>query len=93
MITAKIAITLLQLTIPVQYDWPYGGPPMWDRDYRNPEYHRRGPVPQIRGPGGGPEFEPCIRRGDCYGPKYQDRIPQGYRTPPYYDPRRRYEED
>jgi len=83
MITAKVAITLLQLTIPAQY---YPAPPMWDRGYDNPEYQRyRRPVPQIRGPGGGPEVEPCIRRGDCYGPKYQDRMPRGYPMPRYPD--------
>ena len=82
MITAKIALTLLQLAAPIQY----GGPPMWDRGYDNPEYRRyRAPVPPIRGPGGGPQVEPCIYRGDCYGPKYQDRIPQGYRMPRFPD--------
>ena len=88
MIAAKIAFTLLQLV-------QYGGPPMWDRGYDNPEYRTyRRPVPPIRGPGGGPEVEPCIRRGDCYGPKYQDRIPRGYPIPPYqYPPERRFDDE
>ncbi len=74
---------LLSIATPAlaQYDVPY--PPMWDLNRSNPEYRRyRSPVPQQRGPGRGPQVNPCIYYGDCYGPKYQDRMPQGPYAPP-----------
>jgi hypothetical protein len=88
LITAMLAMSLHLTPIPVQFD---DGGPVYRRG--NPEYHRRGPVPQIRGPGWGPEMHPCIYDGDCGGPKYQDRVPQGYPMPRYEDPRGRYYED
>lgn len=81
---ALALVTLVTLIVPAKAQYDYPGPPMWDRGYDNPEYRRqRRPVPQIRGPGRGPEVDPCIYHGDCMGPKYQDRIPQGYPIPPY----------
>ena len=83
MLTAKIALTLLQLT-------QYGGPPMWDRDYGNPEYRRERPLPQPRRYG--PQIGPCIFESpnNCLGPKIQER----YRSPEFRYPRPdRYEPD
>ena len=74
MLTAKIAI-LFQLAIPAQY----GGPPMWDRGYENPEYRRV--VPRTPPRRFGPQFEPCIYGGDCRGPRYG--------VPPFRDQPRR----
>jgi len=52
MITPKSPSLCFNSTAPSNY----GGPPMWDRGYDNPEYRRyRAPVPPIRGPGGGPQ--------------------------------------
>jgi len=59
----------------------YGGPPIWDRDYGNPEY-RRALRPPPPGTPYGPQYEPCIYRGDCRGPRYRN-FGNPYRYPPY----------
>lgn len=83
----KIALTLLSLTTPVQY----GGPPMWDRDYGNPEYRRERPMPPPRPYG--PQMGPCIYHGDCRGPRDRDfRDQRPYGMPPY-PPGRRYDDE
>jgi hypothetical protein len=85
MLTAKIALTLLQLTTPIQY----GGMPPWPdpRDWGPEEQQRRMPPPRHWGP----QMEPCIYRGDCRGPRYQSP----YGMPPYIPRTRpdRYEPD
>ena len=69
MLTAKIALTLLQLT-------QYGGPPPPWPDWGPPEQQepRRPPPPRW-----GPQMEPCIYRDDCRGPRSQPP----YGMPPY----------
>lgn len=77
----KIALTVLQLTIPAQY----GGPPMWSRDYR--DY-----PPEPRMWRYGPQMEPCIYHDDCRGPRDRDfRSNRPYGMPPFrLPPRGRY---
>lgn len=82
------AILLLLIVTPARAQFYDGPPPGWDWRDNNPEYRQfrnREPLPQQRGPGRGPEVEPCIYHNDCMGPKYQDRVPQGYRRPPFPD--------
>ena len=75
-------VILLSIATPALAQYP--GPPMWDRDYDNPEYRRPRPMPEPRRYG--PQYEPCIYRGDCRGPKYQERVPMGPpRMPPFPD--------
>lgn len=54
----------------------YGGPPMWDRNWRNPEYQRPqgNPFPPPRR--WGPQVGPCIYYGDCQGPRPEYRVPR-----------------
>jgi hypothetical protein len=57
-----------------QYEAPYGGPPMWDRRYDPREEDRRWPRTYI-----GPQMEPCIRYGECRGPRYEDDPDESWR--------------
>lgn len=63
---------------PVQYGPPpYGGPPMWDRRMPPPyEEDRRWPPTRL-----GPQMEPCIRYGECRGPRYEDDPEESWRRP------------
>jgi len=81
----KYILLAILLSIATPAFAQYGGPPMWDRNYQDwgpDERRQRLPEPRRYGP----QFEPCIYRGDCRGPKYQERIPMGPpRMPPYPD--------
>ena len=82
----RLILLAILLSIATPAFAQYGGPPMWDRGYDNQEYRRyRAPVPQQRSPGYGADVNQCIYRNDCMGQKYQDRVPQGYRRPPFPD--------
>jgi hypothetical protein len=62
----------------------YGGPPMWDRNYRDwgwQERERRLPEPRRYGP----QMEPCIYYGDCRGPRPVYRMPPFRYPPPRYE--------
>lgn len=75
-------ILLIPMASMAQYGPPpYGGPPMWDRRV-GPEEGRRWPPTRS-----GPQMEPCIRYGECRGPRYEDDPEESWRRP-----RRRYDE-
>ena len=79
--TMRTLIALLLLCTPAvaQYGPPYGGPPMWNRDYR---VYRPPPRPY-------PQVVPCIYSGECAGPPrgepYYGLPPRRIPSPRYYD--------
>jgi len=82
MIRTIATAALLALSTPALAQYDDYDRPVVRRGY--PEYQgQRRAVPPIRGPGYGPQVDPCIVRGDCYGRKYDDRVPQGYQVPPF----------
>jgi hypothetical protein len=73
----KFTTTALALFLGIYTPAQYGGPPMWDRnadDYSVPR---------------GPQMDPCIRRGDCWGVEHNPRYPPGWYDPQYERPMRR----
>lgn len=77
--TTLVVLGTIGLLTPsrAQYEGPYGGPPMWDRR-RDPDDEQRRFPPRTPW---GPQMEPCIMRGDCRGPRYEDDPDEGWRRP------------
>jgi len=72
-----VSAAMVGLTAPIAEAQYYGGPPMWDRRPEPPEIYRpRWPRTYY-----GPQMEPCIRRGDCRGPRYEDDPEESWRRP------------
>lgn len=70
--TILAIVALIALATPASAQGGYGGPPMWDRNYGNPEYRRPRYIPPWR-------VQRCVYSGQCDNPYGRGG---GYRMPP-----------